>query len=678
MSIAFLYPLVWLGGLAIAVPVWLHLRRRVERNVVRFSALQFLEDQPMPQRSPLRLRDLLLLAMRVLAVLLLLAAFAWPYNPEVLTEKPSESRVYLLDNTLSHQASAGFTRARNRLADEIEGAGPEAQIAVIELTARPQVISYFGESHQAVAQKVRTLEASFQRGSYTSAFRQVDALLADALGQRKRVLIYSDNQKNQWTEMLEAAPFLRDVEIEMVTTHEAAAANVALARPRVQRTFIGNESIVDLAVEVYHLGPLKTATVTIQANGKGIASRPVQLADQPEWAVFTAQWPADPGDYLSGEVSITGEPDALAGDNRVFFSLPPMKEGRVTLLADSPFLRAALSPEVMGGYWATRLLEPAEAAEELRAAELADALCLESKYLRSSDVRDLVMRYLNNRRAVLLIVNQMSPVVRTFLSQFGFEAQPNAAEVAETSTFRYVFTGHPVFRPFRSPDFGNLMDINIFRHNRLRATQATPLIFSQSGDGLFYQATDTKGPLLVCAFGFERSDTDWPLHPTFVPFLDLCFQNARGDADVVTTFEPGDMFVQDVPVEEPVHEFVLKDRAGELRRGPVEDGRVEFAVPEKPGSYMLTYDADMADPMVLSVNASPLESDLTHLKASEDVESRLVRSSVDDPKPEVINASAKLTRSQIVRQNIWWFALLAGLALLFGESTWLAAAKERT
>ena len=44
MNIAFFYPLVWLGGLAIAVPVWLHLRRRFERNVVRFSALRFLED----------------------------------------------------------------------------------------------------------------------------------------------------------------------------------------------------------------------------------------------------------------------------------------------------------------------------------------------------------------------------------------------------------------------------------------------------------------------------------------------------------------------------------------------------------------------------------------------------------------------------------------------------------
>ncbi|UCE49062.1 MAG: hypothetical protein JSW47_02755, partial [Phycisphaerales bacterium] len=437
------------------------------------------------------------------------------------------------------------------------------------------------------------------------------------------------------------------------------------------------ESIVDFAVEVYNQGPPKTATVTVRADGREIVSRAVRLEDQPAWVAFATQWRTDPGDHISGEVSVTGEPDALAADNRVFFSLPPMKEGRVVLLADSPFLRAALSPEVMGGYWATRLLDPAEAAEELRAAMPADALCLESKFLRSSDARDLVLRYLNNRRAVLLIVNHMSPVVRTFLSQFGFEARASTADTADAPTFRYVFTDHPVFRPFRSPDFGNLMDVNIFRHHCIKAPQATPLIFSQSGNGLFYQATDTEGLFFVCAFGFERSDTDWPLRPTFVPFLDLCFQNARADADVVTTFEPGDMFVQDVPGDEPVREFVLTDGTGELRRGPVENGRVEFAVPDKPGSYTLTYDVDVSNPIVLSVNPSPLESDLTFLESSEDIEQRLVRASSDHSKPAAVSAGAKLTRAQIVRQRIWWFALLAGLALLFGESAWLAAGKER-
>ena len=53
MSLAFLYPLCWLGALAIAAPIWLHLRRKFDANVLDFPALRFLDDQPEPRLSPL-------------------------------------------------------------------------------------------------------------------------------------------------------------------------------------------------------------------------------------------------------------------------------------------------------------------------------------------------------------------------------------------------------------------------------------------------------------------------------------------------------------------------------------------------------------------------------------------------------------------------------------------------
>lgn len=677
MSIAFFNPLFWLGAVAVAVPLWLHLRRRFERNVVRFSALRFLEDQPVARRSPLRLRDLLLLALRMLAVLLLVGAFAWPYNPDLLVEKPAESRVYLLDNTLSRQAGGGWARSRSRLVEEMEKAGPETQIAVIELTARPRVISSFGDDRGSAVQKVRALEASFERGSYAAALRQVDSLMADAVGDRKRVFIYGDNQENQWAEIIGAPPFLRDVEVVLSATDQAAAANVSVAKPRVRRTFTGNKSVVDLAVEVYGQGEVETATVTVRANGREIISRAVELAGQAAPMTFTAQWEAEPGDYLIGEVSISSTRDALAGDNRVFFALAPMREGRVALLADSPFLRTALSPEVMRGYWSMQLLDPADAGKELQGGELADVLCIESKYLRSSDVRNLVLHYLDSGGGVLLVVNHVSPVIRAFLSQLGFETQPAAAVPASASTFRYIFTDHPVFRPFRSPDFGSLTDINVFRYHRLESRQAIPLIFSESGEGLFYQATNTKGRLFVCAFGFDRADTNWPLHPTFIPFLDQCFQSARGDADAATSFEPGDMFAQDVDAGKSVREFVLRDGEREVRRGEVIDGRVEFVVPGKPGCYTLTYDAEVSEAVVLTVNPSPLESDLTYLASPEDVQGGLVRSSSDETQAAAMTTGFELRRFQILGQHIWWLALLAGLGVLLVESVWLAAGKER-
>ena len=148
MPFSFLNPWFWLGALAVAAPIWLHLRRRKQTNIVPFSALRFLDDQPEPRRSPLRLRNLVLFALRVLALLLVVAAFAWPYLRRADTVPIKESRVYILDNTLSHQAKDGFTHDRDRILAELGKAGGSIQVAVIELarTIRRETIrdSKFG------------------------------------------------------------------------------------------------------------------------------------------------------------------------------------------------------------------------------------------------------------------------------------------------------------------------------------------------------------------------------------------------------------------------------------------------------------------------------------------------------------------------------------------------------
>src|SRR5690348_8293419 len=139
MPFSFLNPWLWLGALAVAAPIWLHLRRKQETNLLYFSAVRFLEDQPEPRRSPMRLSRIGLLVLRLLALVLLVAAFAWPYARRANTVPVRESRVYILDNTLSHQANGGFAHDKERVANELSKAGNDVQLAVIELTATPRL-----------------------------------------------------------------------------------------------------------------------------------------------------------------------------------------------------------------------------------------------------------------------------------------------------------------------------------------------------------------------------------------------------------------------------------------------------------------------------------------------------------------------------------------------------------
>ena len=674
MTFSFLNPLFWLGALAVAAPVWLHLRRKRTTKLVPFSALRFLEDQPEPRRSPLRLRDLALLALRVATLLLLVSAFAWPYWNEPIPERATESRVYILDNTLSHQAGDGSRRDRDRLREEIARLGPETQAAVIELAAQPRVVVSFGDDRAAALLALGELPLSHQRGSYLAAFRTAQALLAHSLGRKKTIVLLGDSQENQWTENAGAPPFLpEDVAVTLPEVPQAAQPNLSLANPRLQRVLLGDRALIDFAVDLDHLGPAESVTLTIRANGEEILRREVSVVDQPGTLSLGTQWETDPRRGVEGEVSVSGQPDALEADNRVYFALPPVTEGKVVLLAESPYLRTALSPEVMRGRWATRLVEPAQLADELAANHDADVLCVESHFLQSAKGRELVLRYLSSGRGVFLLLDRDSPLVHGFLRELGFELQ---GESAAATTFRYVSGDHPIFHPFQSLDFGTLSEIQVARHRRVQSSRALPLVFAEGGDVLFFQGATTRGKLFLCTFGFDRKETDWPVHPTFLPFLDLCLQNARAQDELPTRFEPGELAVVSLPGERPSGAVVLRRGDKELAREPIKNGRVQLRLPDAPGLYTVVGLGAPDEERTVSVNPSPRESSLTYLQAQ-----GIVKGWQFDPAlaPQSKNAVAtvELSRSSILQQRSWWWLLLIGLAACLGESAWLASPRGR-
>lgn len=676
MSLAFLNPLLWLGALAIAAPLWLHLRRRAPTNLLRFSALQFLDDLPRPRQSPLRLRERILFALRGLALLLLVAAFAWPYRPSAEGVGVKESRVYILDNSLSHQANRGFTRDRDRVLADLATAGNETQIAVIELTANPRVIASFGEAREAAKQKVQALQPSFQRGSYLAAFRQANTLLGNSLGERRRIILLSDNQENQWTETGSTPPFLQDVELELPQMSGAALPNLALAEARAQRVFLGDKSLVNFTVQLSHSGPARTANVVLRVNEQVIFSRPVDFQKETNTLTLQAQWETAPALALRGEVVVEGEPDVLPGDNRSFFALPPVQEGKVALLAQSPYLRLALSPGVMRGQWATRLLEPAQLAAELAANNDADVLCMESNYLPSGDARKLLGRYLANGRGVFLVVNRVTLLTAGFLRELGFEALPPTAATSTPAKFQYLLGNHPVLHPFTASELGNLLEVTVTQPTRLRAPHALPLIFSETGEPLFFQSPQPPGKLFVSAFGFERDQTTWPLQPSFIPFLDLCLQHARAEDPTTTTLEPGDVYVQTFPTNAQPREVVLRQEGQEILRAPVGQGKVQVRLPDQPGLYQLTYDAGTPVEKVLAVNPSPKESQLHYVAGTESVKAWQRPAATGAPRPAVRRAGAELSLAGIRQQHIWWWCLLVGLLALIVESVWLSCRQE--
>lgn len=140
-------PLPWLGSflvnpwLAVAgaalisVPILIHLLNKRKFRVVDWAAMDFLLDADKKNRRRVRLENLILLALRCLAVLLLGMLLARPFIPTAVTagllNAQQYERIIVLDDSLSLQARLGndsaWEVAKTRVADLVRSLAGETQ-----------------------------------------------------------------------------------------------------------------------------------------------------------------------------------------------------------------------------------------------------------------------------------------------------------------------------------------------------------------------------------------------------------------------------------------------------------------------------------------------------------------------------------------------------------------------
>ena len=695
-----LFPIMAFGSLLVGVPIYLHLRRRDEKNLVEFPTLRFLDDQPVARARPMWPQNWPLLLLRILCMLLLVTAFSWPYFDDQQTLIIKESRVYILDNTLSVQARNQFEAMQAQLVDEIDSADQGVQIGVIELGSTARVIARLGDDKAEKVQAVKKLSAGAERGDFVDAFRTAAEMLSNSLGASRQIHLLSDNQANQWLLDANSPPFLKDIEVKVLPSPPTGIVNFALSSPIAARITKNGESWVEVGVTVSLQGNGRASEIVFLDRGREMDRLPIEPASSQAttdekgkvatdttitYGTVFAQWKADPSQWTVGEITIDADDDDLAGDNRVFFSLPPIRKGKIEVVADSVFLRRAMSPEVMSERWETSIVD--DSASVIRDSPSdPDVLCIESERLKSPAIRSAVRRDLSAGRGVILFVDQITPVISGFLREMGIEAEESQTQQVNPAPFRYVYAAHPIFAPFQNLEYGNLSEVEFQNYRRLKVNDATPLAFSAAGDPLVFESNAGPGRLIIFGFSFDRADTNWPIHPTFIPFLDQTLRYVRGETKTETFFQPGESVVWKLPAGSQA-ETVVVSPLDPVSLGvaeginpmvvDVEDRKAIFPVNSQSGHYSLRYDMANAIGAVLDVNPSPLESELVFDAESNALESWLRQPSPSEDASQKTDddsgkgtADISLSKMEALQQLNWWYILTAATIFLMAETVW--------
>src|SRR5262245_36026937 len=128
----FVAPLVLAALGALAIPVFVHLIQRERKRVVEFPSLMFLRRIPYQSVRRRRLRDLLLLAMRLTALALIVLAFARPFfrrqSLAAAAQSGAREAVILVDTSYSMGYGNRWSSAQAAARDAVNalGAGDRA------------------------------------------------------------------------------------------------------------------------------------------------------------------------------------------------------------------------------------------------------------------------------------------------------------------------------------------------------------------------------------------------------------------------------------------------------------------------------------------------------------------------------------------------------------------------
>jgi hypothetical protein len=195
----FVFPAFLTALLALAIPVVIHLFYFRRFKKVYFTNVRFLKEVKEETSNRRRLRNLLVLAMRCLALSLLVLAFAQPFLPKSDAVKQGERAVSIfIDNSFSMGAlseqSPLIELAKQRARDIVSAHGPADRFQIItnELEGRDQRLISKDDALTRI-EEVRSGSATRQLSKVLTRQQQA---LATGTSENQKAYLISDFQKN--------------------------------------------------------------------------------------------------------------------------------------------------------------------------------------------------------------------------------------------------------------------------------------------------------------------------------------------------------------------------------------------------------------------------------------------------------------------------------------------------
>jgi hypothetical protein len=683
----FLSPLFLAGLGALAVPVLIHLINRERKVAIQFPSLMFLHKIPYKSVRRQKLRHILLLILRCLALAIIVSAFARPFLDRKRAVTPpgvgAREVVIAVDRSYSMGYGGRWKRAQDAARDVIRGLSANDRATVILFDTEPVAASEPTADKARLEVAISNAKIGSQATRYPPAIKLAGQILGASTLPRRELVLVSDFQLVGWAKREEVTlpqgSTLTPVDVGASNSPDAAVISVSTdrstdtSRARLAVTarltnVAAKERTTDAVLEIGGR-PAETRRVTIPAKGA------LQIAFTPV---------AVPSGATRGLVRIGA--DSLVADDSFHFTIA--EDDAISVLIVNPpsarsnqsfFLRSALAivdrPKFKVDVKYSGSLAPADLVG--RSLIIFNEAAPPSGTL-GARVRELV------RSGVGLLIVPGNEAVERWPAEWRDSLPARIGPMVDRSgnagaTIAAVDYSSPIFEIFSAPRSGDFSTVRVLRYRTLTARGDSGVIARyDDGAPAMVQRAFGAGRIVIWGTTLDNEWTDLPIQPVFLPFATQLGKHVGRYTDAKASFTAGEVLDLSRHAEiagavlgrgtRPAGdsgEVVLQAPSGERTRLSI-SGTNHLAPLKESGFYELrSPSTPVGGGRPIAVNVDPAEADLSHLEPQELV---LAATSATGTKGDGGLADAGTAEERERKQTLWWYLLLAALLLLAVET----------
>jgi aerotolerance regulator-like protein/VWA domain-containing protein len=620
--VTFLAPVFLIGSAAAAIPILLHLLKREPEPRLQFSAVRFLRHAPVELTAKRRLRELLLLALRVAALVLLALAFARPFFASSAALESRGATIVAIDVSYSLSAPGRIERARELAKAAIARAPAGDAVGVLTFGDVADPLAPPSADRAMAAAAVDRVDAGFGATRYQVG---LNAAVQELAGRHGTIVVVTDLQESGWD---------AGEQVSVPSSARVEIADVGPPPPNLGVTAV-RASGDRVTASVRNTGPRPRDTrVSLVLDGRPAGEMPVSIGPGASAdVVFGA-----PARASAAEVSVVDH-EGLQADNVRYAILD--ESARPSLLVvtatgdlgrEAFYVQQALAAgaPASAGYQVAGVggaqLSTWDAA---RLAGQAAVLLLSTRGLERRG-REALAAFTQGGGGLVIAAGPDvdGDVIADVLGGSPLKIAASADDKPRLRMLAPADVRHPIFQPFgaRAATLGL---VKFQKLARIGGGQCQTLATFTTGEAAMLECAAGEGRAIVIASDLNDRWNDFPLHPTFVPF---------------------------------VHEVVRYASSARPRAGEYLVGDAPAGLSRAPGFATLKGAGSAGLARRVAINVDPREGDPSRLSV-EEFQAAVTR---------LKDAGASQERLEIGRQedrqHLWLYVFMLMLATLVVES----------